>query len=208
MARPLLIEDQRLFEAVRTVLLGQPRLTTARVAEVAGVSEGILFKRFGSKNGLLAAVMEDTLARLLARIDAHGGGPCDLRWLSALAFDVLGHVRLFVPMALAHMGEGLEASQLQGEDPPPLRVAAALARMFREQMERGGLRASDAGACARTFLGGLWQYAFEEALLRARGRTPGQSAEDFVTALASLFWEGLGPFPSIPSDTVRTGDPA
>lgn len=215
MARPPFIEEQRIFDAVRSVLLGRPRLTTARVAEAAGVSEGILFKRFGSKNGLLAAVMEDALARMLARIRAHADTPCDRRWLSDLAFDVLVHVRLFVPMALAQMGEGFGAPQLQGEDPPPMRVAAALAQMFREQMELGRLRPSDPTACARTLLGGLWQYAFEEALLRVRGRTPAQSADDFVASVASLLWLGLAPSPSspstspsIPPDTARTGDSA
>lgn len=207
MSRPPIIDDKRLFEAVRTVLLGEPRLTTARVAEVAGVSEGILFKRFGSKNGLLAAVMEDTFGAMLERIRAHGGVPCDRRWLSSLALDVLAHVRLFVPMALAHMGQGFEAPQLQGEDPPPMRVEAALARLFGDQMAAGRLRPCDPHACARTLLGALWQYAFEEALLRMRGRTPAQSAEEFVAALASLFWEGVARSPSIPSDPVRTGDP-
>ena len=89
-----------------------------------------------------------------------------------------------------------------------MRVEAAIARLFREQMAAGRLRPCDPHACARTLLGGLWQYAFEEALLRLRGRTPAQAAEEFVPALASLFWEGLAPSPSIPFAPVRTGDPS
>jgi len=193
MARPTTVNDESIFQAVRTVMAGQPRLTTARVAEVAGVSEGLIFKRYRSKSGLLTAVMEDALRRLIATIDAAGAAPYDVAWVSTLASEVLGHIRFFVPMALAHMGEPLDAPHLQVEDPPPMRVVRAMANAIGAQMARGHLRDSDPSVVARAFIGALWQYAFEETLMRARGRTHHHSPDHFVVSLAAFFWEGLAP---------------
>jgi AcrR family transcriptional regulator len=203
MSRPQHVDDAHVFEAARAVLTDRARLTTSLVAERAGVSEALLFKRYGSKAGLMRVVMEDALASMLATIAAVDSAPLDQSRLAALAADVLGHIRVFVPMALAHMGEPLEAPQLQMDDPPPMRALRALTAVFANQMERGTLRRSDPSTVARAFIGAVWQYAFEEALMRMRGRTLDVSPEDLTSNLASFLWSGLAP-------VVRehNGDPA
>jgi AcrR family transcriptional regulator len=193
MARTQHVDDRDVFAAARAVLTDRARLTTALVAERAGVSEALLFKRYGSKAGLMRVVSEDALASMLASIAGAERGLVDQAGLAELAADVLGHIRVFVPMALAHMGEPLEAPQLRMEDPPPMRALRALTAVFANQMERGAMRASDPVTVARAFIGAVWQYAFEEALMRMRGRKPEVSPEDLTTNLASFLWSGLAP---------------
>ncbi|WP_025361863.1 TetR family transcriptional regulator [Kutzneria albida] len=64
MARPQVISDERLLEVTGLVIgrLG-PGFTLAEVAAEAGVAVGTVAKRFGSKQGLLAAMFRDATAR-------------------------------------------------------------------------------------------------------------------------------------------------
>ena len=43
---------------------GYNATSTSRIAKKAGVSEGLIFRHFGSKKGLLQAIMEDVEARI------------------------------------------------------------------------------------------------------------------------------------------------
>jgi AcrR family transcriptional regulator len=193
MVRVQHVDDAQVFEAARAVLVERARVTTALVAERAGVSEALLFKRYGSKAGLMRAVMEDALASLLATIEDADQAPLDQARLTVLAAEILVHIRVFVPMALAHLGEPLEAPELQVTDPPPMRALRALTSVFARQMERGGLRKSDPVTVARALIGTVWQYAFEDALMRMRGRAATVPADDFTRNLASFLWSGLTP---------------
>ncbi|HEX5100236.1 MAG TPA: helix-turn-helix domain-containing protein, partial [Polyangiaceae bacterium] len=57
--RPPSIDSERLLTVAREVFLERGiRATTLEVAERAGVSEGVLFHRFKSKEGLFGAAME------------------------------------------------------------------------------------------------------------------------------------------------------
>ncbi len=61
MARPITIKADDLLEAARQVFLKKgTQATTAQVAERAGVSEGTLFKRFGTKADLFRSAMTST----------------------------------------------------------------------------------------------------------------------------------------------------
>jgi AcrR family transcriptional regulator len=58
MARPRSISDERLLDAARAVFIEQgAEASTRRVAEVAGVSEAVLFQRFRTKQDLFFAAM-------------------------------------------------------------------------------------------------------------------------------------------------------
>ena len=55
---------EKLIEAARTVLIdGEGRAEIAEIAARAGVSAGLAYYHFGSKDGLVAAVVEDFYAR-------------------------------------------------------------------------------------------------------------------------------------------------
>jgi AcrR family transcriptional regulator len=62
MARRPSIRDEDILEAAREIFLAKGiRATTAEVAERARVSEGILFHRFKSKEGLFRAALNPQL---------------------------------------------------------------------------------------------------------------------------------------------------
>src|SRR5688572_2542562 len=109
MARPVTISDESILEAAREVLLERGQLgTTAEVAQRAGVSEGIIFKRFKTKDELFRRALtllppEDVpwIASLPARV-----GTGDVRThLEELALAGVEFFRRIVPLiAAAHGG--------------------------------------------------------------------------------------------------------
>lgn len=58
--------DQRILDAARAVFLGDPAAPISAVAERAGVGIGALYRRYRSKEELLARLYADNLTKLLA----------------------------------------------------------------------------------------------------------------------------------------------
>jgi AcrR family transcriptional regulator len=95
------IDDQTLLEACREVFLREGiGVSTRRLAQSVGVSEGVLFQRFHSKDELFFACMrlpppalDDALARALARKSLQAG-------LVVLGAAVLEYLRVQMPVVL------------------------------------------------------------------------------------------------------------
>jgi len=68
------LRRERIIEAATDLFERQPydELTTARLAEECGVSEGLLFHYFGSKRGLYMACLERSIEAFLASIEDPG----------------------------------------------------------------------------------------------------------------------------------------
>jgi AcrR family transcriptional regulator len=70
--------DQRILEAARQVFVADPAATIAAVAKQAGVGMGALYRRYRSKEELLARLSGDGLRRYIAEAEAalaDGGDP-------------------------------------------------------------------------------------------------------------------------------------
>lgn len=191
MARPTTISDDDILAAARAVF-GEKgfRATTAEVAERAGVSEGIIFKRFGTKAQLFRAATSTTddvdvlLERLL------GLGPLetqkDFERLVAFFLDTL---RKVVPMVLMAWSQsrsesGVPDHFLSSEKPAPLRALLAATKFFERQIEGGSLEKRNPEIVARILIGSVWHFAFMEVALDSRNT--GLTADAFVKELARL----------------------
>ncbi len=62
--------DEKILAAARAVFLADPAAPIAAVAEKAGVGIGALYRRYGSKEGLLRRLAADGLARYIAETEA------------------------------------------------------------------------------------------------------------------------------------------
>jgi AcrR family transcriptional regulator len=101
MSRTKEIDDQTLLDGCRTTFLREGiGASTRRLAQSVGVSEGVLFQRFHSKDELFLACMRlpppalgDALARALARKTVHAG-------LAVLGTAALEYLRAQMPVVL------------------------------------------------------------------------------------------------------------
>src|SRR6188768_1798334 len=159
--RPPSIDSERLLAVAREVFLERGiRATTLEVAERAGVSEGVLFHRFKSKEGLFSAAMDfdrdEAPRRVLKAIE-------ELEGLEVRE----GMIRLAT--TLVEVGRvALPIMMMSWSNPQPCAVPLfdkkrskfgeilkTLGGYFEQQMQNGKLRQMDPEVLARALLGAV-----------------------------------------------------
>ena len=193
--RPPTIDSERLLAVAREVFLERGiRATTLEVAERAGVSEGVLFHRFKSKEGLFGAAMdfdrEDAPARLLAAIDGLKGIEAReaIVQLATMLLEI-GRVALPIMMMSWSNPQPCGSSVFDKKRSKFKDVIKALAAYFEHEMEQGRLRQMDGEVLARTLLGSVHHFAMTRILFEdGDGATMPEGM--FVRGLADLILNG------------------
>ncbi|MCO5170345.1 MAG: TetR/AcrR family transcriptional regulator [Planctomycetes bacterium] len=166
--------------------------TSAALAKACGVSEALLFRLFGDKEGLYAAIVERVVERGEEVFPADAGADGDdLAFFRRLALYVLRRGRedpAFVRLLLYSALEGhplvRRFSEARGA-----KVVGFVADHIRRRVDEGAFRPVDADLVARGFLGMVHQVN----LSRYVYRVPGPDPDDEVVAgeLAALVLGGL-----------------
>jgi AcrR family transcriptional regulator len=169
--RPQSIDSAALLAVAREVFLERGiRATTLEVAERAGVSEGVLFHRFKSKEALFSAAMNfdrdeapQILMRAIRELEA-----LELREaLVKLCTTLLDIGRIALPIMMMSWSN----PQLSGATPFDKKraqfreVLKEFASYFERRMEEGKLRSMDAEVLARAFLGSVHHYCLTRLLM-------------------------------------------
>jgi len=192
--RPPSIDSAHLLAVAREVFLERGiRATTLEVAERAGVSEGVLFHRFKSKEGLFAAAMNfdhaeapRLLLNALEEIEE-----LELREaLVKLSTTLLEIGRVAVPiMMMSWSNPALhETTPFDKKRAQFLVFLKALGAYFERQMEAGKLRPMDAEVLARALIGALHHYTMTRVLMQ-----PGEAVIPegmYVRGLVDLLLNG------------------
>jgi AcrR family transcriptional regulator len=199
MPRPRTISNEEILRIAREVFLERgPTATTAEIARRAGISEGTIFKRFPTKNALFSAAMgaaglehlrdwTDQMARLVGKGSVRDN-------LVTLMVSLIELFRQLLPrIMLVWSSRDVAAERiktLHGEDSPPRRGLASMARYLEREMDKGRLRRGDPELFARIFLGSAWNLAFTETL------SPNAAKEEprsFAQRLVDTLWTGIAP---------------
>jgi AcrR family transcriptional regulator len=144
--RPKKASDEDVFAATHRAMqrLGPAQLTLERIAEEAGVTGSALVQRFGSKKGLLLAMMSqmaDWPRQYFAQLRAEHASPLAALYAYADCFAQMGET----PATLAHH---LSYLQLDLTDPDFYRHTSAQAHATRAEMHSLLDAAVDAGELA------------------------------------------------------------
>ncbi|GAB4196569.1 MAG: TetR/AcrR family transcriptional regulator [Sandaracinaceae bacterium] len=200
MARPTAISDETLLEAARDVFLEHGiRATTAEVARRAGVSEGTLFKRFRTKQGLFEAAMtrsfEEDAKRFVGSLLERVGKGTLRGELEDVALRGIDFFRKIVPlhmMCWSNPGkDGLPVSpSLEGREHPALGGRRLFEAYFEAERRLGRLRNVDVGVLARVFMGAVYNFAAMEVMLAAEDPLP-MPAETFARGLVDILLRGI-----------------
>ena len=191
MARPRTISDEQIVDAARDTFLEHGfTATTAEIARRAGISEGTIFKRFGSKEELFARTVGLTEYREWHReITAHVGqgeirGNIErLIWLTVeMARTVLPHL-----MMMWSRGQ-LPPTRFSDWRDPGQEDQDAIARYLQAEMTLGRLRQVDSAVMAETLIWAAISHVHREMTLG-----PGLESGRFVRGLMEVWWTGLRP---------------
>jgi AcrR family transcriptional regulator len=202
MARPTVIADDLLLSTAREVFLRRGlRATTAEIAEQAGVSQGILFKRFKSKQALFRAAMNvdgDPAKPLPINLDERiGRGKVEdtLKDLGNLLVKKFLGIIPAMMMDWSNSREDIEATSSEACDGGSERAVKGLALItdyLSKEVELGRLRSTNCEIVAQTFVGALWHYALLQVTMGEVHKEPMTPAQ-YVDGMVRTLMTGIAP---------------
>lgn len=191
---------EQLLDVARDVFLEHGiRATTVEVARRAGISEGTLFHRFGTKEGLFRAALHYDPAletSLLAELPARAGEGDVRETLVDIGrrFVEIGMVALPLRMMeWSNPGTRLVLDRIANtSEQRTKRGVEALGAFLAAEQENGRIaREADVRVLARIFVGTLRHHCLEEILLGSGASRPAR--ERFIRATVDLLFDGVGP---------------
>lgn len=206
--RPPSIDSEQLLAVARGVFLERGiRATTLEVAERAGVSEGVLFHRFKSKEGLFSAAMDfdrEEAPRLMLKAieELEGLEPREAITRLATTLVEVGRVALPILMMSWSNPQPCAVPLFDQKRSKFREVIKSLSGYFEQQMQRGKLRQLDPEVLARALLGAVHHFVLSRILLEA-GDATAMPEGMFVRGLADLLLNGSIALDAPPPQNAR-----
>ena len=212
--RPPSIDGEQLLKVAREVFLERGiRATTLEVAKRAGVSEGAVFHRFKSKEGLFSAAMdfdrEEAPRRLLRAVTELDG--LELREaLVKLSTTLLDVGRVALPIMMMSWSNPQFCGAMPSSDKKRAAFRAflkAFGAYLERKMDEGRLRRVDSEVLARALIGSLHHYCVTRVLLEETDEAVIPEGM-FVRGLIDLLLNGAATASERPAEDPRRRVPA
>jgi AcrR family transcriptional regulator len=190
MGRHKTISDDEVLRIARDIFRERGHTASTReVALAAGISEAVLYQRFGTKDDLFFAAMHPTgpdIERLLGPEDPPGDAHA---YLQAVVIRLGKHFAEVIPVGLRLMThpsfDPASLTRVQPGGPPALRDA--LARRLASLARRRRMVMTSEKVTARLLLSLAHDWALGGVLRHATG--PGRVRE--LKEMVDVIWEGL-----------------
>jgi AcrR family transcriptional regulator len=188
MGRHKTITDEEVLGIARRIFRAQGHTATTReIAQAAGISEAILYQRFGSKNELFFAAMRPQGPDLEPLLGPREPAEDARTYLHAVVVRMGEHFSEVIPLALrVMMHPSFDPSSLARAPPGgPGLLQEGLAQRLTVLARRGELTMRSAAVTARL----LVSLAHDWALGRVHGAS-GRGVRD-LKEMVDVVWEGL-----------------
>jgi AcrR family transcriptional regulator len=175
------------------VLLHGPSVSTNVIGKENGMSQGALFKRFGTKEHLFISAFSQ-MADSFPLIDRLREGPTAdpiPDQMIELGTELLALFRHLVPCMSMLAATSIARDLMSGPSSPPVVGRKAWTQWFQIAQDQGRARAFDPAAMAVAFTGMLHARPFREFVIRDKGLTC--SDEDYVSEIVRVLWCGMAP---------------
>jgi AcrR family transcriptional regulator len=184
---------QRILHAAAQVFAegGYARATTRALAAAAGVNEVTLFRHFGNKENLFAAVIEQFAGpAVTTALEAQlTGDPArDLCVVGVQLLELLLDRGEALRLMLCEAAHFPEVQQVMVQNPRQIR--RMLASYIGRQVERGRFRSLHPEVAAQAFSGMFFAYAIAQGLLED-SIGPDVTSEELVDQFVDIFMNGM-----------------
>ena len=194
MARIRETEDTEILAAARKMFTSRGlSVTVKQIASSIGISEGVVFQRFGSKSALIEAALAPAAVDLDDVVQRAGGHPDPARAFEEVIAALFAALRREAPVSLAMLDRSGRRPAWCGTEGVFLRCLGALSGYLRREQQAGRIAAGAPEGIAFVVAGALHHAAAFEA---AGGPTPHVS-EHAIRRMARLIWQGLASAPRI-----------
>lgn len=197
MSRPRTIRSEKILETARRLFLeGGYGVSTADIARAAGVSEGSIFNRFGTKSALFAAAMGLPAPNVEPLVEALAESEDVRAAFVEIGASIVSFLRSHMPRVMMLWAQPslnpLDALKDCGGSSAPQRILRAVTEYVRHAAQAGRIRAqADPSVPARMFIGALHGFVFFQ-LVDAQDPRPAETAT-FIRAVVDTLWEGIRP---------------
>lgn len=190
------IHDDEILEVARAIFLESGAdATTASVAARAGVSEALVFKRFGTKERLFELAMTGARPGWVSELD-DVSGPLPEQ-LERLALTMIETMRIEMPRTMMVWSRNPGQPRWPtGVASPPVQGVKILAAWFERQMLAGRMRRCDPELFAQSFSGAIVAHAMRDMTGLAEHMP--LATTTFVRGLVDFLWRGVRPPPDGP----------
>jgi AcrR family transcriptional regulator len=201
MARPVSIPDEVILDAARQLFLERGSdVPTNEIATRAGVSHGIIFKRFKTKRALFNAAMNvatDWDKALPALLTANIGKRAVETALIEVGNLFVEKFLVLIPTLMMSWStrpenraqEQAEMRDTRNRAAHSLRVVKAITSYLEAEHKLGRIGKADFDVVAQAFVGALWYHSFLQVTLG--GKRPANHRL-YVTRLVRLLLSGTG----------------
>ena len=203
MPRPVSIQDDVILRAAREIFLEKGwDATTSEIAAKAGVSQGIIFKRFKTKQALFQNAMQEqgnwgqTIPALL---EASLGKRDVQETLIELGVFFVEKFLFMIPTLMMSWSnkpetpdeteQAVAASKERATR--ALQAVKTIAAHLQAEHRLGRIQHTDFEVVAQAFVGALWHHAFLQVMLGGSTAGPAKQRR-YVTLLVRALWSGIG----------------
>lgn len=192
MGRARTVEDEDILEAARLAFVDRGQLATTReIADAAGISQAVLYQRFGSKDDLFFAAMAPPPPDLEDLLGEPPRAPEDTEaYLADVAERLYRYFETVAPLFVQLATHtAFHPDHLADAHGPMMEtgLVESLSTRLRDLIEMGCIRKGDGSAIAQLLISVVHGEALSAALLK----TPpdGKRRRDMI----GLVWQGLAP---------------
>jgi AcrR family transcriptional regulator len=204
MPRPVSIQDDVILRAAREIFLEKGwDATTSEIAAKAGVSHGIIFKRFKTKQALFQSAMqeESNWGQTIPALLNSSLGRTDVE--STLVELGTLFVQKFLVMIPTLMMAWSNKQETERQAPSAdgankqratraLQAVKTIAAYLQAESRLGRIRDTDFEVVAQAFVGALWHHSFLQVMLTG-GKSGSAKERRYVKRLVRAMWSGIGP---------------
>lgn len=193
MGRRKLIEDDQLLAKAREIFVREGiNVSSRKIAKEIGISNSVLFQRFGSMENLVFAAMTPPAPDVHALLEQEVDRGHASAHLERMAAGLLRYFREFVPV-LAPLATNpsfdIEAFWERHPNSPLQKLMAELTVVLEEKRRKGEIDCPDVG----TVVLNLIAVAYSLAMFERIGAHKGEFGQSTVRDLARQLWRGIAP---------------
>lgn len=192
MPRNKTITDNEILAVARLLFLKEgAKASTRTLAKTAGISEAVIFQRFGTKEDLFFAAMVPPEAQLESIFNVQPGHQQVTTNLKLISLQIVLYFREVMPVFLSLISHPSFNVQtfLQRHTMPTMQISEKLTAYLNAEADLGQIRKDNIAAVAAVLLSHLHNLALSEMIGLHRSIDTEQAVSDAIAVL----WEGLSP---------------
>ena len=192
MPRTKTITDDEILAVARSLFLKEgAQASTRTLAKMAGISEAVIFQRFGTKEDLFFAAMVPPEAQLEAMFNVQPGHKQVTTNLKSLSLQIVAYFREVMPIFLSLISHPSFNMQtfLQRHTMPAMQIGNRLTEYLNAEANLERIRKDKVSVAAAVLLSHLHNLVLSKTI----GAHRPIDSERAISDVIAVFWKGIAP---------------